>query len=189
MESSSPEARSGRVGQLLITALLVVWIAAVVGYSLWPNRPGVTFDHVLAIGVAALAVASGLASLLLVGRHRIQLATGINISLVRFGLPLELAQGKYMQAERDGTVVTTVAFETEELIGSEFAQPLTLGDEATGDRRPGVHRQHKRSHHKYRHGDAERLRCEEAGRATRLFIGGMRHSTESSDSGLARAWA
>ncbi len=104
MESSSPEARHGRGRQLLLVALLVVWLAAVIGYSLWSDRPEVTFDHELALGVAALVVASGLASLLLVGRHRLKLATGIVISLVGFGFLLELAQSKYVQVERNETI-------------------------------------------------------------------------------------
>ncbi len=101
MESRSPEAKSGRVRQFVVGALLLVWLTAVIGYSLWDDRPVVTLNHEFALGLAALAISTGLASLLLVGRHRLQLATGIVISLVGFGFLLELAQSKYVDAARD----------------------------------------------------------------------------------------
>ena len=101
MESISPEAKSGRLRQLIVGALLMVWLAAVVGYSLWDDRPVVTLNHEFALGLAVLAISSGLASLLLVGRHRLPLAISIIFSLVGFGFLLELAQGKYVEAARD----------------------------------------------------------------------------------------
>ncbi|MEZ5341283.1 MAG: LamG-like jellyroll fold domain-containing protein [Acidimicrobiales bacterium] len=100
MQQGNAKRTSARIRQGLIAATMLVWLAAIVVYSLWSDRPQLDINHELELGISVLALATGAASLLLIGRRRLQLGSGIVVCLVGFGFILELAQGYFVDSHR-----------------------------------------------------------------------------------------